>query len=200
MDLTHTNLLPLLKSALGQFGARVHAVRASQWGLSTPDTEWTVRDLVNHVVSEHLWVPELLTGKRVEEVGDACDGDVLGGDPASAWDIAATASEAAWSHAGALTRQVHLSAGSVDAPIYAWQLTTDLLVHAWDLARATGGDDEFPNDLVGAVLKVVKDDGDYGAPLFAAAIPTPGCTDDLTELLALLGRDRHWTRSGTSCS
>src|SRR5690349_13488428 len=35
------------------FGARVDRVAPDQWDARTPCTEWTVRDLVGHVVSVH---------------------------------------------------------------------------------------------------------------------------------------------------
>ena len=61
-----------------------------QWANPTPDTEWTVRDLVEHLVGEQLWVPLLLGGATIEEVGDRFDGDNLGDDPKTAWSLAIT--------------------------------------------------------------------------------------------------------------
>lgn len=64
------------------FGARVHAVRDDQWGAGTPCAEWTVRDLVNHLVSEQLWVPSLVRdGCMIEEVGDTFEGTCWGRTP-----------------------------------------------------------------------------------------------------------------------
>ena len=192
------DILSAHRSALRQFDTRVHLVADQQWGNSTPDTEWTVRDLVAHLVHEQLWVPPLMAGRTIGEVGDAFDGDVLGENPKGAWSAAAAAARAAFDKPGALDRQVHLSFGVVGVPVYLRQLTLDLTVHAWDLARAIGADDEMPNDLVTAVL----DDARQSAPqwqdsgLFAPSIPVLGCTDDLTELLALLGRNRWWSRTG----
>ncbi|MFI5829828.1 maleylpyruvate isomerase N-terminal domain-containing protein [Streptomyces sp. NPDC051578] len=66
--------------ALRPFGARVRAVTDGQWAAATPCTEWTVRDLLDHVTAEQLWVPPLVAeGRAVEEVGDELSGDVLGG-------------------------------------------------------------------------------------------------------------------------
>ena len=45
----------MLRRAVGEFGARVSEIRDGQWEAGTPDTEWNVRDLVSHVVSEDLW-------------------------------------------------------------------------------------------------------------------------------------------------
>src|SRR5437667_208148 len=37
----------------------VAQVETGQWGDPTPDEEWTVRDLVNHIVEGNYWVPPL---------------------------------------------------------------------------------------------------------------------------------------------
>ena len=57
-----------------------------------------------------------------------------------------------------------------------WLLTADLTIHAWDLARAVNAQDEFPNDLVGAVLERVKVAKDrwFRPEAFAPSIPVPG--------------------------
>jgi uncharacterized protein (TIGR03083 family) len=63
----------------------VHSIEGEQWKLPTPCTEWNVRDLVNHLVYEHLWTPHMVTGKTLDEVGHRFEGDVLGSDPQAAW-------------------------------------------------------------------------------------------------------------------
>ncbi|WP_188941425.1 TIGR03086 family metal-binding protein [Nakamurella endophytica] len=180
------------RSALRQFGDRVAQVRDDQWGAPTPDPGWTVRDLVGHLTGEQLWVPELLAGRTVREIGDRFSGDVLGDDPVAAWTAAATAARAAWTEPGALDRTVQLSAGPTPALDYLQEMTLDLAVHAWDLARAIGATEDMPNDLVSEVLdlarRIVPRYADAG--IFAAALDVASCTDDLTELLALTGRRR----------
>lgn len=191
------DILAAHRSALRQFDTRVQLIQDSQWGNATPDTDWTVKDLVSHLVNEQLWVPPLLAGRTISQVGDAFDGDVLGEDPKGAWNAAAAAARTAFTEPGALDRQVHLSFGAVAVPVYLEQMTLDLTVHAWDLARGIGADDDMPNDLVTTVLENAKQTAAQWehSGLFAPAIEVPGCTDDLTELLALLGRQRWWSRS-----
>jgi uncharacterized protein (TIGR03086 family) len=99
MTMTQGSARTLIPAAAREFGARVHGVPPDGWTAPTPCTEWTVRDLVNHLVGEHLWAPHLLRGETVEQVGDRYEGDVLGKDPVAAWDAAAEASLAAWEHA-----------------------------------------------------------------------------------------------------
>ena len=44
------DLIATFSSAQAAFTARVHAVAPDQWQLGTPDTQWTVADLVGHLV------------------------------------------------------------------------------------------------------------------------------------------------------
>ncbi|GAA1998234.1 TIGR03086 family protein [Nakamurella flavida] len=191
------DMLTAHRSALRQFDRRVAAVRPTQWAAPTPDADWDVRALVGHLVAEQWWVAPLLAGHSVAEaepIAGAAARAAETDDPAATWAAAAAAAWEAWAEPGVLERTVQLSAGPTPAEEYGWQMTLDLTVHAWDLARATGGPDDFPNDLVSTVLDRAKASAaDWqGTGLFAPSIPVPGCTDDLTELLALLGRNRWW--------
>ena len=132
--------ISLLDGAFDALGAKVHAVPADRWGAATPCTEWSVRDLVNHLVAEHLWVPHLLRGETIDEVGNRYDGDVLGDEPVGAWDRASDASRRAWQQLPTPETVVHLSFGDFPAREYAEQMLLDLVVHGWDLARGAGLD------------------------------------------------------------
>ncbi|PRH76855.1 TIGR03086 family protein [Streptomyces solincola] len=177
--------------ALKLFSERVHAIRPDQWDDPTPCTEWSVRDLVAHLVGEQLWVVPLVSEHRtMAEVGDAFDGDVLGDDPVAAWDDAAAGARAAFAEKGALDRVVHLSYGQTPATAYCAQMITDLTVHAWDLSRGIGADESLPETLVRFALREVGPNAGAlaGSGLFAQALPTPQDADAQTRLLALTGR------------
>jgi len=62
-------LKTLHRRAVEDWAARVAAVKDDQWGDPTPCTEWSVRQLVNHVVGEELWTVPLLRGGTIEEAG-----------------------------------------------------------------------------------------------------------------------------------
>ncbi|QFR01287.1 TIGR03086 family protein [Streptomyces phaeolivaceus] len=173
------------------FGARVHAVRDDQWGSGTPCAEWSVRDLVNHLVSEQLWVPSLVRdGCMIEEVGDTFEGDLLGPDPAVSWDTAAHSAREAFGAPGALERTVHLSYGDTPATAYCAQMVADLVVHTWDLARAIGADERLPGVLVRfAAEEIAPYAGELEkSGLFGAPVEPPARADAQTRLLCLLGR------------
>ena len=136
-DLTATFL-----TAQAAFTERVHAVAPDQWQLGTPDAEWTVADLVGHLVDEHRWAAPLLAGLDMDAARAVVAGlGPAGGDGAAlvrAWDRAAATSAEAFRADGALTGQVAITRGSVPAVEYLEEMVLDLIVHAWDLGVATG--------------------------------------------------------------
>src|SRR6187551_1622647 len=101
--------------SVAEWQSRVEAVDQSHWDRPTPCADWSVRDLVNHVVGEQRWVVPLLEGRTVAEVGDALDGDLLGQAPQEAAASAAKAAVAAFSEPGAIDQIVHLSFGDTPA-------------------------------------------------------------------------------------
>ncbi|HMC69482.1 MAG TPA: maleylpyruvate isomerase N-terminal domain-containing protein, partial [Mycobacteriales bacterium] len=56
--------------AVDGFTARVANVATDDLARATPCTDWNVADLVNHVINEMLWMPPLLDGKTIADVGD----------------------------------------------------------------------------------------------------------------------------------
>lgn len=184
------DVLDLHRRALAEFGRRVHAVGTDQWGCPTPCKEWEVRNLVNHLVAEQLWVPPLLAGKRVADLGDGfAAGDVLGSDPVAVWDVAAAAAREAFGAAGALARTVHLSYADRPAEEYAREMIFDLVVHSWDLAKGISVDDTVDPGLVEAVYASIEPDTDLAASgLFDDPVPVPEEADEQTRLIAFTGR------------
>jgi uncharacterized protein (TIGR03086 family) len=175
--------------ALDEFSRRVHEIGSDQWAAPTPCSDWDVRALVNHLAVEQLWVPPLLGGSTVAEVGDRFDGDQLSADPVAGWDAAASASRAAFADLGTLEHPVHLSYGDRPARDYCREMTFDLVVHSWDLARAIGADETLPDDLVAAIRERLGGTTSLAASgLFAEPVPAAPDADALTQLLALTGR------------
>ena len=180
----------LLASAISGFESRLTAVDAAQWNAATPCVDWDVRTLVNHVVAELLWVPPLLDGKTIAEVGDRFDGDVLGPDPVETFRSAATAAESASSRPGAQERTVHLSFGDFPGSEYLGQVVSDVILHSWDLARAVGADDRldpalitFVDDFLSPQIDAWRSAGAFGPAIDVG--PDAGAQD---RLLAHTGR------------
>ena len=181
-----------------EFQRRVRAVPADRWSAPTPCSEWTVRELVNHLVYEERWAVPLMAGATMEEVGDRFAGDLLGDDPVATAAQAGREAQAAAAEPARQRRTVHLSFGDTPADEYARQLAADHLIHAWDLAAATGGDTRLPADLVDTVARWFPDnESNYRDGGWIAPPPDrdPG-GDPQAALLIAFGRDPRWTPPG----
>jgi uncharacterized protein (TIGR03086 family) len=183
------NLKEMHRRNLDTFGRHVQMVADDLWHGPTPCTEWDVRMLVNHMVSECAWMPPLLEGKTIAEVGDRLEGDLLGNDPRSAWDTSAkeavTAVEAA-----DLEGTVHVSYGDIRAEAYVFDVMTDLAVHGWDLARAIGGDEAMDPETVDVLFGHFKprEHSLKVSGVFGPKVEPPPGADLQTQLLAIFGR------------
>ncbi|WP_236793140.1 TIGR03086 family metal-binding protein [Amycolatopsis sp. GM8] len=188
------NLLDAHGEALREFDRTVHQISGGQWDAPTPCSEWTVRDLLNHLVSEQLWVPHLLAGETLAQVGDRYDGDVLGGDPVGIWEKSSIAARQAWTEPGATDRQVQLSFGDSEATLYGWQMTIDLAVHAWDLAKGIGAAQPISAEVADTLLPIVTPQIDWwqGIDIVAAPVPVPESASAADRLVALCGRSPSW--------
>jgi uncharacterized protein (TIGR03086 family) len=180
----------LFNAATDAFGARLESTGGDQWSAATPNDEWDVRALVNHVAGEVLWVPPLLAGSTIADVGDRLDGDLLGDDPAAVWiaGLAEARRAAADADPDAI---VHLSYGDVKAGQYLFEVGADVLVHTWDLARATGGNESLPPALVEQVATWFAGVEDLwrGAGVIGPRVDVGEGADAQTTLLAGFGRD-----------
>jgi len=185
-----TELIVLFERATEGFGRQVHAIGEGQWHDPTPCTDWDVRMLVNHVTVEQLWVPPLVRGSSVADIGGRFDGDQLGDDPLPTWDAAVKAASAGFGASGALEGTVSLAGGAKATAEYCWEMTTDALIHSWDLARGIGGDEELDAELVDLVyertLPIAEHLHETG--LFAPPVPVPTDASLQTQLLAIFGR------------
>jgi uncharacterized protein (TIGR03086 family) len=191
------DVIELHRRAVEGFGRRVNEIADDQWGLGTPDGEWDVRQLLNHVVNESLWTPPLMHGSTIEEVGDRFDGDLLGDDPVRAWDHSVAMALEVMAEPGAAERTVHLSYGEAPASEYILQLFADYLVHGWDLAQSIGADDKLDPELVQACSDwFMRMESAYrSAGAIAERPEVSPDADAQTHLLAMFGRSPSITET-----
>lgn len=180
------------RKALQCWTAKLDAVDPARLDDPTPCDEWTVRDLLNHVVGEELWTAPLMQGQTIEQVGDRFDGDLLAGDPVASARLAAEESLGAldgeWD-----VQKVHLSYGDEDAEEYVRQLVADHLIHSWDLAAAIGGDPRLDRDVVDEVAVWFADREELYRSAGAVGPRVEGGGDPQSELLAASGRQPDWS-------
>lgn len=168
----------------------VGGIRDDQWARESVCDGWTVRELVNHIVTGNWWVPELMGGHTIEEVGDRLDGDVLGDDPAAEYAASAAAAGAAFKAPGAMDAPALVSYGPVPGSVYCGHRFMDVLVHGWDVAASTGQDTTLDPELVDACWAVVEPQLEQlvGTGAFGTDHEIPEDASPQTRLLAALGR------------
>jgi uncharacterized protein (TIGR03086 family) len=179
----------LLERALEQAEKVIDQLQGTEMDKPTPCSEWNMRQLLNHIYNELAWVPELLAGKTIAQVGTALDGDLVGDDLHKTWHGYVAAVRTAVSNAAPHTA-VHLSYGTVPAEQYLHELATDITVHTWDVATAAGIAYHIPEPLAEAVYDHIKNNiGEWRrAGLVAAAKPVAATATAEERLVALFGR------------
>lgn len=141
-------LLERFDAAAAQATRLVEAIRPDQLGDPTPCPQWTVRDLVNHIVTGNLLIASIVAG------GPAPDrsSDHLGDDHVAAFrDSVALLAKTFASH--------NVLAGSYPSPfgkgpgsLLVHMRVNELVQHGWDLAKATGQSTELDPELAEASL------------------------------------------------
>jgi uncharacterized protein (TIGR03086 family) len=165
-----------------------HVVPA-QLSNSTPCSEWKLQDLLNHMVYEVLWVPEMVAGKTVSEVGDKYEGDALGSNFAVSWREAAVEALAAV-EAADLNVIAHLSYADVPITRYINEIGADILVHTWDVAQALKCTLTMDPQITAAVYNNTLPHYDEMAAsgLFGTPVDVPQDAGIQPRLLAIFGR------------
>ena len=114
--------------------------KADQLSNPTLCTEWTVKDVINHMVAgatifavsvEEGSVPDAMLGQLM-------GGDNLGDDPQGAWATASDRAMKAFALPGAMEKIVKLPFGEMPGSVALNIAIFDVATHACDLARATG--------------------------------------------------------------
>lgn len=161
------------------------AVAAGQWDARTPCTDWDVRQLVSHMVSNAKRVPGILdgTGPQLFEV-------VLGDDLLKAFDEATKAGIAAFHARGAMERTVSGPRGEQTAGDYAVGMANEMLVHGWDLAKATGQDTTMDPELLEVEYARALRSRDHlrGSARWGDEVDVADSADLQARFLAILGR------------
>lgn len=177
----------------------VRQIGKDQWEMALPaefrrqgsDEVPTVRSVVNALAYDDAWVPDMLAGRTMEEVGkDAHSGDLLGEHPGPSFDAIMERACAAARTLEDLERTVHCSFGDYSAREYFWQINSYRALRAYDLARALDLEVTLPEQLVQGVWDevspVAEEWRSYG--VFPQAVPVPAGDPLLDRLLGLTGR------------
>jgi uncharacterized protein (TIGR03086 family) len=185
---TDTAALADLDRALDATKAVVAAIQPAQWDAPTPCTELNVRQVVNHLVSGNLLFAALVRGEPLPERSE----DHLGKDPLGAFQAAGRGLREAFARPGALEQVYTAPFGSGPGSALVHVRIVELLAHGWDLARATGQQASFPDDVAERTLAAsqrmlaTRPEG-AGAP-FGPEVPVPADAAAIDRLAGFLGR------------
>jgi uncharacterized protein (TIGR03086 family) len=142
--------LEALSQASEEFERRLSQVNDDQWDLSTPCSEWTVRDLTNHVLLGTRMSVQLLAGGSQQEVIAGLGDDLMTGnqDPIADFVALAAQMQEGFAAPNGLEGTVDHPMGEIPRTMFVGFRIMDNATHAWDLARAIGADDTLDSDLV----------------------------------------------------
>jgi uncharacterized protein (TIGR03086 family) len=179
-------LLDRHRRACDGFARVAHAVAPDAWSAPTPCTEWTARDVVEHLIGFHEFLLLRPLGVRAQRPRD---------DPAARWDATARALFTALEDDGVLDRATELPGGGTSSPrTMLGALTTDVLVHTWDLAVATAVPAELDTELIeDAYARATSVDINRAAASVGPEVAVAGDAPTIDKLIAFYGRAPSWS-------
>lgn len=172
----------------------IDRIGPEQLELAAP-AEWssrqnpTLRDILASHAYDEAWVPDVLAGRTIEEVGDRHAGDLLGADPVAGYDRVNDAATAAVQAHTDLDAVAHLSYGDFPVREYFVHVAVYRAFQAWQIARHLGIDYSLPSELVEGLWEHVGPQVDAFRQMgvFPAEIEVPADADSQTRLLARVG-------------
>ena len=161
----------------------IGGVSPDQYGNATPCQEWTVRDLLTHLIG-------VVAGLGAAAAGSPRERFELASDPADQFDATATAALAAWRSPGVLDRIIDAGPGPMPGRMLAGINLLDTATHTWDLARATGQPAALPDGVAIAALEASRAtiSAEIRQGRFGPEVVVPEDADPTDRLVAFLGR------------
>lgn len=166
--------------------AVIAGVKPDQLGDPTPCPEWTVRQLINHLVGGTAAFIAMMSGTGPVDR----QADHLGTDPARAFRSTVDRLRSLFAAPGALEREVASPFGHRPASILVHMRVAEMMVHGWDVARATGQPTDLDPELAGVVLESFRSlrASGAGGDMFGPPQPAPEGATVADQLAALTGR------------
>jgi uncharacterized protein (TIGR03086 family) len=186
--------LTSLASAIDATGQLVGSVRDEQWEQPSACSDWSIRQLVNHLVGGDRLCTRVLRGEPLppmDQLIGAARADQLGDDPAAAYRATAAELLEALRAPGVLDGVYTVPMGTLPGPAVAHLRLVETLVHGWDLASGLGTPAPYPDALVEPEIAVSRDlltRLPEGRHPFAPSQPVAYDAPAIDRLAALLGR------------
>jgi uncharacterized protein (TIGR03086 family) len=185
-----------LARAIADTATVVEGVREDQWGKPTPCSQWSVREVVRHVVAGHEIFARAIDGRPSSTSGTEAVPD---GQWPTAYRHSAELLLEAFGSPGALERPITIPFGTVPGSVALHLRLVEALVHGWDIARATGQAGPHDQRLAAQELAWARPwlaRVPTGRSPFAPPLPVAEDAPALDRLVACLGRDVDWAAAG----
>jgi uncharacterized protein (TIGR03086 family) len=150
-----------------------------------------VRQVLAHAAYDEAWIPDMLAGRTMDEVGrDKYDGDLLGDDPLGNLTRIAEQARAAARTVTDRDATVHCAYGDTTMWDYFWQLNVARSLIAHDLAVHLGRPSLLSEELAKAMWEGTKPLADVWRSIgvFRKEVPVPDGASWRDRLLGLTGR------------
>jgi uncharacterized protein (TIGR03086 family) len=178
----------------------IDQIRDDQWAQKKP--EWfqtggqgdaSLKEIVNYHAFDTAWVPDVLAGKTIAEVGDTYAGDLLGADPKNRYRKYSERAIAAVQALDQPDTTVHLSYGDFPAREYLKHITSFRGFRAYDIAKWIGASTQLPDELVQGMWDEFAPEVEAWRQMgvFGPAVPVPDDAPLQDRLLGLVGRDSY---------
>jgi len=178
----------------------VSEIKDGQWDMDMPESfrrrdkaPVTLRQIINYHAYDDAWVPDILAGKTMDEVGKTkFDGDLLGDDPKGVFKVLAEKAIAA-ARAADLDRVTHLSYGDFPAREYLMHITSFRGLRAYDIAKVIGADTTLDPQLVQGMWDEFAPHAEEWRKMgvFGPKVEAPNDAPLQEKLLAMTGRNSH---------
>ncbi|MBW0013142.1 TIGR03086 family metal-binding protein [Mycobacterium sp.] len=159
-------------------------VRPEQFGDPTPCSEWTIHDLIEHVIGGNERV--------VMWSGSSDEPPPRPDDICAAHRASAAAAQEVFARPDGMSITFTLPFGEIPGQMFIGMRTSDVLTHAWDLAVATGQstnlDPELAAEQLGAVRAFVGPQFRGSGRPFGDELPCSSERPPADQLAAFLGR------------
>lgn len=188
------DLRPQLAASQEWVASLIEGIDPAQLDDPTPCQDWTVRELIQHLMAVEGRVAGLPRLGSVDDLPRSLP--LPEGDLADGFRQAATEAQQAWAEDSLLTQTVTPPWGPVPGAAAIGGYLNEHLTHGWDLATATGQDAEADPNLVEPVLAMTRnaipdlDRGTAHMPFAAVVESTPdaGPTEQLANWLGRRSR------------
>jgi uncharacterized protein (TIGR03086 family) len=165
------------------FEARLARIPDDAWSAPTPCADWSVRDLVGHVISVHRHV---IGGMVGDLAAPATDADLMAAWRAATADVRSSLADPERARAPVEGRFAPMPLEDLVGRL----LCIDTVVHTWDLARATGQPEPLDAPAVTIAFDGIRpaDEAIRAGGGFGPKLEPPPGADEQTRFLCFLGR------------